>query len=294
MRRAALRCHDKPAADFLLQLIAEYPLALPNDLGGVLGQTLGPWVDESSVEHVDTLIDSASPGKTVLGLIALGTTRSDGAQSTLEKFYATGTPRTQAGSVSLPGLGDPRGIGGDPQGIGALMQAEQDAVQIRRAAVTGLGQLGDPAALPVLGEAIAAYASEGRYDADARPDAIEPAHRDYQNAVLASLLCGDVDAAEPVVDFLIQNIAIASRAGSDGGANPSADWQQQLYARLAAVPDSVLPALAKKIAGETSSSVVRMALAAFGGKELSSEIAAVLSESSVAAVAELGRSRPKQ
>lgn len=286
LRRAAMRCHDKRAADFLLQLIAEYPLPLPNDLADVLGQALGPWVDRSSVEHVDALIDSASSGKTVLGLIVLGATRSDGAQSTLETFYATGTPRTQAGSVSSLGIGD-------PMEIGALMQAEEDAVQIRRAAVTGLGQLGDPAALPVLKEAIAAYASKGSYDADAEPDAIEASHRNYQNAVMASLLCGDVDAAEPVIDFLLQNLSVISRTASDGGANPSAVWQQQLYRRLATVPDSVLPALAKKIADETSSRVVGMSLAAFGGKNLTSRIAAVLGESSVPAIAELGRRQPK-
>ena len=69
---------------------------------------------------------------------------------------------------------------------------------------------------------------------------------------------------------------------------------EELYRRLATVPDSVLPALAKRIGPEGSRSVVPAALAAFGGKELSPEIAAVLSQSSVPVVAALGRRHSKQ
>jgi len=290
LQGAALRCHDKATADFLLGLLARYRLDVSNELANALGDALWPWVDKGSAGHALALIDSGETGKTILGLVVLGATRADQALPTLKELHATGRPRPKTGSEA--------GLVGDPAEVGAYMQARENAAQIRRAAVTGLGHLGSPAALAVVKKAAAACAPEGRFQPDAEPDAIEPQHRDYQNALLASLLCGDAEAAGPLVDCLLENLAIISRAktAEDGAGAASAvsgaDWQQRLYGRLPAAPDRVLPALARRIAGEKDRRVARAALAALGGRKLSPEVAALLRKSPVATVAALSK-QPK-
>jgi hypothetical protein len=285
---ATRRCHDKPTAEFLLGLVAEYPLDLPGELAATIGQALSPYLDDASAETTRKLVESGQPGRTILGLIALGAAGGDNAGATLEEFLATGTPRARSGSVVSLATAD-------PPSVEAVMQAEQDAAAIRRAAVMGMGTLGDPDALPALKDAADRYAAEGRYQADSQAAAIEPAHRDYQNAVLAALLSGDTESAGPVVDFLVENVSVISRAPTEEGQRQSAvAWQQQLCRRLAAAPDGVVAALAKRIAAEQSSSVTTAALAALGGRELSPELAKLLSESSITAVAELGKRQIEQ
>jgi hypothetical protein len=280
---AAARCHDKPTAQCVLKLLAEYPLDLPDELTGVLAESLAPWVDKGCGEHVRSMVESGEPGKTILGLILLGAAGLQDATPTLAEFHASGAPRSKGG-------GEVSFIIGAPQSVEAVMQAEQNAVKIRRAAIMGLGLLGDPAALPLLEKEAAAHAAEGQFGADAEPTELTPEHQAYQNARLASLLCGDAEAAGPVVDFLLANAAVISRASAEGGQQQAAlDWQGQLHRRLARAPDSVLPALAKRIAAEENSGVKTAAMVVFGGRELSAEIAKVLSESSVAVVAELGK-----
>jgi hypothetical protein len=288
LHQTAMRCHDKATAGFLLGLVAEYPLGLPNELAGTICRAVCPWIDESHLEHSWVMIESGDVGKTVLALVTLGAGRAADARSTLEEFYATGEPRKKAGSeFSLATA--------DPGTVGAYMQASEEAGQIRRAAIMGLGRLGDRAALPLLRRAAAIHAAKGRYQPDKEPAAIESEHRNYQNALMASLLCGDAEAAGPVVDFLLENLSIIPRTDPETDDRQTATlWQQQLYRCLATVPDSVLPTLAKRIGPEESRSVVPAALAAFGGKDLSPEIAAVLSESSIAAVAALGERHQKQ
>ena len=93
----------------------------------------------------------------------------------------------------------------DPGTVGAYMQATEEAEHIRRAAIMGLGRLGDRAALPVLRRVAAIYAAKGRCQPDTESAAIESEHRNYQNALMASLLCGDAEAAGRVVDFLMND-----------------------------------------------------------------------------------------
>lgn len=288
LQQAAMRCHDKPTAEFVLGLIANCPLGIPNELGSTLGQTLAPWVDKNCAAHARALIHSGDVGKTILGLIVLGATRSDDAKATLQEFFETGAPRKRGGEELSLAVAD-------PGTVEAYMKTQEDAAQIRRAAVMGLGLLGDSAVLPVLQRATAAYAAEGSFKPDAEIETIEREHFDYQNALVAALLCGDAEAAEPVVDVLLRNLSVVSRTETEeSGRRAAKAWQQQLYRRLTEVPDSVLPALAKKIAAENSSNVTAVALAVFGGKSLPPEIATVLGESSVAAVAELGKRKGRE
>lgn len=288
LHQAGMRCHDKPTAEFVLGLIADCPLGIPSELGSTLGQTLAPWVDKSSADSAQTQLKSGDVGKTILGLIVLGATRSDDAKSTLEEFFETGTPRKKGGEELSLAVAD-------PGTVEAYMQTQEDAAQIRRAAVMGLGLLADDAVLPVLQRTTATYAVEGSFKPDTEIETIEREHFDYQNALIALLLCGDVDAAEPVVDVLLKNLSVVSRTETEeSGRRAAKAWQQQLYRRLTAVPDSVLLALAKKIAAENSRNITAAAMAIFGGKELSPEIANMLSESSVAPVAELGKRSGKE
>ena len=288
LHQTAMRCHDKATADFLLALVAEYPLGLPDELAGTIRQAVCPWIDKSNVKHARVLVNSGDVGKTVLALAVLGAGRAADARSTLEEFYATGEPRKKSGSEFSLATADPGTVEG-------YMRAAEEAGQIRRAAIMGLGRLGDRAALPLLRRAAAVYAAKGRYQPDKEPAAIESEHRNYQNALMASLLCGDAEAAGPVVDFLLENLSVIPRTDPETDDRQTATrWQQQLYRRLATVPDRVLPALAERIGPEQSNSVVPAALAAFGGKELSPEIATLLSESPVPAVAALGERHQRQ
>lgn len=288
LHQAGMRCHDKSTAEFVLGLIADCPLGIPNELDSTLGQTLAPWVDSNCAGHAEALIISGDVGKTILGLIALGATHSDDAKSTLEEFLDTGSPRKRdGGEFSLAAA--------DPGTVEAYMQTQENASQIRRAAVMGLGMLGDSAVLPVLQRTTAAYAVDGSFKPDTEIETIEREHFDYQNALVASLLCGDAEAAEPAVDFLLRNLSVVSRTETEvTGRRAAKAWQQQLYRRLTAVPENVLPALAKKIAAENSRNITAAALAIFGGKKLSPEIATILSESSVAPVAELGKRQQEE
>ncbi len=287
LHQTAMRCHDKATADFLLGLVAKYPLGLPNELADTIGLAVCPWVDESTVKHSRALIDSGDVGKTTLALVVLGASRAGDARSTLEGFYAAGKPRKKAGSeFSLATA--------DPGTVGAYMQATEEAGHIRRAAIMGLGCLGDRDALPALRRAAARFAAKGRYDPDKEAEAIESEHRNYQNVLMASLLCGDAEAAGPMVDFLLENLSVIPRIDPETGDRQAAMiWQQQLYRRLATVPDDVLPALAKRITTEDSRGVATAALAVFGGKKLSPEIATALSDSSIAAVAAIGKRQSK-
>jgi hypothetical protein len=282
---AAARCHDKPTAEFLLELLAAYPLDLPDPSTHVLASALLPWVDDRCGQQVRALVESGEPGKTILGLILLGAARLEDAHSTLAAFLDTGAPRSRGGGeLSL--------IDGDPQSVEAVMRAEQNAVKIRLAAIVGLGLSGDAASLPLLEKEAAAHAAQGRFEPDSEPAEITPEHQAYQNARLASLLCGDAESAGPVVDFLLANAAVISRASTESGAQQAAlDWQAQRLRRLAKAPDSVLPALAKRISAEPNSGVKTPAMAIFGGRELPEEVAKVLSDSSVAVVAALGKSK---
>jgi hypothetical protein len=283
LRQTATRCHDKSTAEFVMELIAKYSLDLPIELATAIGDAVGPSADESLAEYARTLIDSGKVGKTILGLIVLGGTRSGDARPTLEEFYASGAPRKAAGTEDSL-------LTADSLGVAAFMQTREDAVQIRRAAVTGLGLLADQAAVPLLSKAVATHAAEGRYQAETTPEGIEAEHRDYQNALMASLFCGDAQAAGPVVDALLGNLSVISRSDLEAEQRQSAvAWQRQLYRRLTAVPENVLPALAKRVAAEQNSGVTVAALAMFGGKQLAPEIATVLSASPVPAVAALGK-----
>ena len=61
------------------------------------------------------------------------------------------------------------------------MQTQEDAAQIRRAAVMGLGILADSAVLPILQRTTAAYAVEGSFKPDTEIETIEREHFDYQH-----------------------------------------------------------------------------------------------------------------
>ncbi len=285
LHSAAIRCHDKSTADFVLGVLAKYPLDLPSDLSRSMAGALAPWVDETSAASARAMIDSGKSGKTILGLILLGASGADGASAVLEEFHTTGTPReTAESSVSL--------ARSDPQSVGVYIQAEENAVEIRRAAITGLALSGDQAALAMLGKA-AANAAKGRYPEDAEAGVFGGVHLDYQNAVSGALLCGDAEAAGPVIDFLLVNRSVMSRPQTEAseGLDPAvaAAWQEQLHGRLARTPKSVLEALAKRIGAEEDRNVTPAALAAFGGRKLSPEVAGILAESPISAVAELGK-----
>ncbi len=279
---AAARCHDEATAEFLLGIVADYPPDLPNELASELGQTLSPWIGKGSSSFARALLGSGQVGKTILGLIALGAVADD-ARAELIAFYRSGAPHGQAGAgISL--------ARGDSQGVATIMRLEENARQIRHAAVIGLGVRGDSAALPLLRKAMSTLGTEGRFPLDKTPDVLTPAHRDYQNAVVSALLCGDATVAESVVDFLLVNESLAARSETEENQRPEVvAWQRQLLRRMTRTPDIVLPALAERIAREENNSITATAIAVFGGRRLPEETARQLAVSPVAAVAEIGK-----
>lgn len=174
--------------------------------------------------------------------------------------------------------------------------------RIRDAAIVALGDLGNADALMVLKPAVAGLA-KGAYPAGTNPETIDQDNRQYQSAMLSALRCGDENAAGPVVDFLMENTYVIARGRTWETSVPNYVtqarkhlpeaklWQECLLAKLPSVPDPVLPALARRIAGEKDFRVTPIAFRVFGGRELTASVRFVLAASPVPAVAALAGGR---
>jgi len=298
-------CQDRQTARLLVKTAADVPGDVSRQLTQALTRDLWPLLDESFQGQGKRLTDSGQPNKTALGLLALGASRADGALETLVRFYRTGKPRETA----KPEEEEPAGtdalhrIDLKP---GAEQAAELATRDIRFAAMHGLGALGSAKGLDFLRNELKRLAVEGRYSTEpGKPDTYRDTFTDehmlYQEALLAALRCGDETAAEPLVEAMLINVYITLRARiernkpEDQVAKALAAlpgelaFMTSLSHRLTVLPEKVFPAMARAFAAKTDRRVAQPAMAVFAGRPLTNELKAILRESPVATVSELGR-----
>ena len=296
----ARHCQDQAAAEFLLNTAAGTAADLSPPLAEALQAAAWPVVGSGAEKAARELIRSGQLGKTSLGVALLGASHARDAATVLGRFYETGKP--QAASKSEEGVIADLLEGTRPARVEPVLDLEggAHATAIRLAALAGLGHLGTAEALPTLRKAVNALCGAGAPRPKDYAEALTDENRLYQQAAVSALRCGDEASAAPVVDAVLENIYVLARArGEEHKAKDrplksqsligeEVAWQRELYRQLATVPDSVRPALARRIAAEQDRRVTALALAVFGGRPLSADLASILKTSPVPAVATLG------
>jgi len=274
LTRAARVCHDRATARLLLEAILNLEGEVPLDVTDVADVAVRPFVDASFATTIETLRNAPRSSEVSLALRLLGQMRAAGAREKLEDALAN------------PAQGGPQDSLEDGRGKDAVVEDDKDVkYAIRLGALEGLGNLGDPAALPALQAEIR---KEGRLrSVPAKyPHEITQEDELYQEAVLSALRCGDTAQAGPLVDALLENRYVFIRMISilDSPDYPGPEhigdhalrlrvikamprvWarQEQLYRKLNDLPDRVLPALAARLAVEDDFRAVPIAFAVFG------------------------------
>jgi len=297
LQSVAGRCHRAESARLFLSAAAALTGDLPSAVPVPASRAIRPQATAEFAPLAEKLISSGALYKTALGLRVLGMSRHPEVVAALRDYYSRGEMKETAPEESR---GDDLGLP-----VPEVSPANEDrGAIIRLAAISGLGNLQDPKALPTLKKIAEESATKGKYvDTHLErnfEETISDARREYQEALMGILRCGDDTVASEIVDFMIENIYVYVRARMErnkpedrlnrvvASVHSSMDWQQQLYEKIATVPESVLPALAKRIAAEKDSRIAPLALATFADRKLSPEVAGELRKSPVAAVRAIG------
>lgn len=291
----AARLHPGPA-DLLLLLRAA--AALPGDLSPDATEALTAAADAAPpAESADTrrrLLASGLPHKVALGAaVPLAAPTPDDCRA-LQELYRSGTAPAAAADPTAE-LDDTDADSGDLPKVELVSAQDQmrHVTAIRLGALAGLGRTGLPANQEFLRATVAALAATGAPKPREYADVITDENRLYQQALLAGLRCGDAQAAGPLVAALMENVYALIRARMEANKpkdrlqrvqaayGPGVVRQRELCRQLTQVPDSVLPALAARVAAETDRRVFPLALATFAGRTLPAEAAAALARSPV-------------
>ncbi|HOF87988.1 MAG TPA: glutamine amidotransferase, partial [Armatimonadota bacterium] len=281
----------------LLKAVSILDGDVPVDLGDAVWDGVREFVTADGIGTAELLLEGAASAKKSLGLRTLGQLKAPGARAQLEDAYKN------------PDAGGP----GDDIDGGMQETITEDpafaAYIIRLGALEGLGNLGDPAALPLLKNAVRAYDRQ-RSKPSGQPREVTKEDELYQEAVLSALRCGDAAAAALAVDALLENryVIIRMTAFLDSPDYPGPEHeatrrqkakirremgrvhqrQARLYGKLAALPAHTLAPLATRIAAEEDRRVAAIAFAAFAGlKTIPADVQAILKTANVAAVREL-------
>jgi hypothetical protein len=288
---------DAATAQMLLKAMNIIDGDVPVDLGDSVWDSVRDAITVDCEETAQQLLDGAASAKKSLGLRTLGQLKVDGARALLEESYKN------------PASGGP-----DDNMDGGIEEAvtEDPAVAayiIKLGALEGLGNLGDPAALPLLKGAVRTYAKLKSNPAN-DPREVKPEDELYQEALISALRCGDPTAAEPLVDALLENrytfVRMMAFLDSPDYPGPEHDAtrrqkvkirrelgrvhqrQARSYAKLAPLPAAALVPLAKRITIEEDRRVAAIAFAVFAGRPaIPAEVQAILKTAKVAAVREL-------
>ncbi len=245
-----------------------------------IADTSFPWLGPSHSGQAQELLNSGLPNKGCLGLRILGASHAATALPTLQRAWLSGSLKEPDENL----MAEP----------GELLNEQA----VRDAALVAFGDLGNAEALKILKAATANFI-KGAYPPASSPSSLSAENRRYQKVMLARLRCGDEMAAGPVIDFIMENLYIISRGRTWETSIPdytvearqqlpaTKAWQDNLLAKLPLLPDSVLPAVAKRIAAEKDSRITPIALRCFAGKPLSVATKAILATSKVPAIAAL-------
>ncbi len=292
-------CGDRAAARLLVETAAEGADDISWDEVGAIDAGVAAYLDASFAPLVARLIASEQTHKASLGLRLLGGTRSKDAAKTLADALDAG----DVGDGGGDGLDNPGGLQQDPT---------YRAYALRVGTLEGIGRLGDPALLPAVRkfrDEIVKSASRP----ESHPASLLPEDELYQEAVIASLRCGDTAAAGAAVDVLLANRYLFIQLAAILDEQMQEPNEQQILAkkraaaaiphqalrltqlpqRVVGVPDAVLVALAQRIAVEKDAKVAELAMVIFGantnpGRHWPAGVGEALQKSPLPAVAELG------
>ena len=286
----ATLCADKELARTLLETARSLDDLSPAAVDALIANVV-PYADGGFADVAQGLIDSGATNKVRLGMCLLGRSKAPNATDVLSKAL-------DSGDVDKPDAG--AGGGDDTE------DPQQRSFTIRLGAIQGLGDLGDAAAIPALQAAMTKYrevAAQGNF-------AKAPTHEMqlYNAASLGALQCGDGSAAPAALEavlgmrytFYDMIVTLESPVYPDSGETPllakKRVWREiglqrerelQATSVFTTIPASALPALAKAIAASPDSHAAVIGLAAFGGRHLSPDVAAILSKSDFASVRDL-------
>jgi len=292
------QCADPAAARAVTDALASLFWDITLDEADAYYAAVLPYARGGFGGIADALLASGHTHKTMLGLRLLGCENSPGTRERL-------LDALKRGDVDVEEMGDDL----DPGRAGE--DAGYRAYAYRLAALEGLGNLGDPAALPAIRAVVKQYEGK-RPRREEFPKDVTREHELYQAALQAALRCGDAAAAGPLVDLLMQNrytlvnmmfAAFSDVKGPAGEAQRARAQrayarlqarQQLACGRLAPLPASVLSALAARLAAEDDPWVAPIAFAAFGkgfGAGPPADALAILTRATVPAVADLAGGR---
>jgi hypothetical protein len=284
-------CADAPAATALLEALTSVAWDITLDEADAFYARVLPYAGGDLAASAEALAQTGHTHKTMLGLRLLGLAKAAGAKELLIDALKRGVVEVEDGEeMDAPGE-----------------DADYRAYAYRLAAMEGLGNLGDAAALPAVRATVKQYEKYRPRRADF-PKEVSREYELYLAALQASLRCGDPEAAGPLVDMLMQNrytlvnMMFASFSDVKGPAGEAQRAKAQrayarlqarqalAYARLAPLPPAVLSALAKRVAVEDDPWITPIAFAAFSkgfGSKVPAEALAVLKGAKVPAVADL-------
>jgi hypothetical protein len=291
-------CRCRESARRLLHVAAEVTGDITPAAASALARHAVPFADGTFAADAAPLVNSDAPCKRILGLRLLGRSRGDGAAEMIRRELDA----PDAGATRRPATGRTAGDPTARMGIDVLTDPSRAAPQashdLRLAALAALGDLGDRQALPILKKITSSSAAAGLPSLKSS-SMLSDENRVYEEATLSRIRCGDTEAAGDVVDLLLENLYLMSRARlywdivnqrptrAQEALPQARAWQQELYERLQTVPDSVLPALATRLASEQDWRVVPIAFAALAGRDLPPEAKAILGRAKLPAVAAL-------
>ena len=301
---AAHQCGDRDTAELLLRAVANLEDDASLDLVDAVSYCTRPFLDAGCAEAAELLKNSGQTNKISLALRVLGQLKSAPAKTLLESAL-------KEGDIDRGGEEDPL----DPDA--KVEDNKERAYAIRLGALEGLANLADPGEAALLSDYVARYAKT-RQNPAGFPKTNTPDDELYQQALLAALHGGDVTAAAPAIDAILQNrylfitlTALLDQPLEDQDAAESyrlehsrilrilarvQDRHAQLTQQLTHLPDNVLPALARRIAAEEDPRVIPLAFAIFGKslngeRKLPDEVVEALKQSKLPAVAELAKQR---
>lgn len=306
IQQAAHLCGDKETAEMLLRAVANLDGDAPLDLVDDVSHCIRPFVDADFADAAEVLKNSEQTNKISLALRIYGKIKSEQTKTLLENALKNG-------DIDRGEEEDPLG-GGDK-----LIEDPKDrAHAIRLGALEGLGNLGDADDVALIGEYVVQY-RKTRLNPATYPKTTSQDDELYQESLVAALRCGDAAAAGPAIDAILQNrylfiylTVILDQPLEDPSAaeaykleharvmrilNRVQSRHEQLTQQLINLPDSVLPALAQRIATEDDPRVIPLAYAIFGkglngGRKLPNAAVEALKKSKQAAVAELAINTP--
>jgi uncharacterized membrane protein len=294
-------CRCRESAKLLLHAAAEVTGDVTPGAAAALMKSAATFADGDCAADARSLAESGAPWKRLLGLRLLGKSRAPRCleilANALQRKQAKGGGQTETAVAAADDPTERLNVEALTDPNRAVPKLSLDA---ELAALAAMGDFGGKEALPVLRQVAAAHTSAGLSSLKSS-SMLSDENRLYEQAMVSRLCCGESEVAGEVVDLLLENLYLMSRARlywdivnqkptrAQEALPQARAWQQELYERLQTVPESVLSALAKRLAAEQDWRVTPIAFAALACRNLPQDVKGILAEGKLTAVAALGQ-----